>query len=132
MAEQLGRIAGTIEGTAESWMNRQKLTEQLTRVRDGAAEMLESLGAGAPKALAERGKPVKRVSRGGPRPADPAHAPGKRHRKPVAVEAGRQEIDQRDSEDAHGARRPSASKGLRLSGALQRLAKHLASERLVT
>ena len=23
LAEQLGRIAGTIEGTAESWMNRQ-------------------------------------------------------------------------------------------------------------
>ncbi len=36
LAEQLGRIAGTIEGTAESWMDRRKLTEQLTRVRDGA------------------------------------------------------------------------------------------------
>ena len=49
LAEQLGRIAGTIEGTAESWLNRQSLTDQLTRVRDGAAEMLESLTNGAGK-----------------------------------------------------------------------------------
>jgi hypothetical protein len=51
LAEQLGRIAGTIEGTAEAWLNRQSLTDQLTRVRDGAAEMLESLTTGA-----ERGR----------------------------------------------------------------------------
>ena len=49
LAEQLGRIAGTIEGTAEAWLNRQTLTDQLTRVRDGAAEMLESLTSGAEK-----------------------------------------------------------------------------------
>jgi hypothetical protein len=46
LAEQLGRIAGTIEGTAEAWLNRQSLADQLTRVRDGAAEMLESLTTG--------------------------------------------------------------------------------------
>ena len=40
LAEQLGRIAGTIEGTAESLMDRQSLTDQLTRVRDSAAQML--------------------------------------------------------------------------------------------
>lgn len=51
LAEQLGRIAGTLEGTAESWLNRQSLADQLTRVRDGAAEMLESLASGA-----ERGR----------------------------------------------------------------------------
>ena len=51
LAEQLGRIAGTIEGTAEAWLTRQTLTDQLTRVRDGAAEMLESLTSGA-----ERGR----------------------------------------------------------------------------
>jgi hypothetical protein len=51
LAEQLGRIAGTIEGTAESWLNRQQLADQLTRVRDGATQMLEGLTAGA-----ERGR----------------------------------------------------------------------------
>ena len=34
LAEELGRIAGTIGGTAESWLNRQQLTDQLTRVRE--------------------------------------------------------------------------------------------------
>jgi hypothetical protein len=47
LAEQLGRIAGTIEGTAESWMNRETLADQLTRVRDGATQMLEDLTAEA-------------------------------------------------------------------------------------
>ncbi len=47
LAEQLGRMAGTIEGTAESWLNRQQLADQLTRVRDGATQMLEGLTAGA-------------------------------------------------------------------------------------
>jgi hypothetical protein len=51
LAKQLGRIAGTIEGTAESMMSRETLAEQLTRVRDGATQMLEGLTAGA-----ERGR----------------------------------------------------------------------------
>jgi hypothetical protein len=51
LAEQLGRMAGTIEGTTESWLNRQQLADQLTRVRDGATQMLEGLTAGA-----ERGR----------------------------------------------------------------------------
>ena len=51
LAEQLGRVAGSIEGTAESWMNQEKLADQLTRVRDAATQMLEGLAAGA-----ERGR----------------------------------------------------------------------------
>jgi hypothetical protein len=46
LAEQLGRIAGTIEGTAEKWMDRASLTDQLTAVRDRAAQLLESLARG--------------------------------------------------------------------------------------
>ena len=47
LAEQLGRITGTIQGTAESWVDRRKLTDQLTRVRDSATQMLEGLNAAA-------------------------------------------------------------------------------------
>jgi hypothetical protein len=49
LAEQLGRIAGTIEGTAEQWMNRPAIAEQLTRVRDSASLLLESLASSAEK-----------------------------------------------------------------------------------
>jgi len=43
LAEQLGRIAGTIEGTAEQYLNRASVTEQLTRVRDQAMQWRAAL-----------------------------------------------------------------------------------------
>jgi hypothetical protein len=49
LAEQLGRIAGTIEGTAEQWLNRPAIAEQLTRVRDSASQLLETLAGSAAK-----------------------------------------------------------------------------------
>ena len=93
LAEQLGRIAGTIEGTAESWMNRQTLTDQLTRVRDSAAQMLEGLTGGtAKKPKAKNKKPSRAASA---RQADPAHAPGKRRRRPAPTTKGVKKSDQR-------------------------------------
>jgi hypothetical protein len=115
LAEQLGRIAGTIEGTAEAWINRQSLADQLMRVRDGAAEMLESLTSGAekgrqsvetavetavqaipavsvPRPMKTAQKKKKKTAPGAPaaaaRRADPAHAPGKRRRKPAPTMRG--------------------------------------------
>ena len=49
IAEQLGRIAGTIEGTAEQWINRPAIAEQLARVRDSASQLIDSLASGAAK-----------------------------------------------------------------------------------
>jgi hypothetical protein len=128
LAEQLGRIAGTIEGKAEAWLNRPALVEQLTRVRDGAAELLQTLTDGAeqgrkaatasvqdltadvrraasdtlsavaPRRSApkqnqsKRKSPAPAASR--TRSADPAHAPGKRHRKPVPTARGVKKSDE--------------------------------------
>ena len=63
LAEQLGRIAGTIEGTAESWMNREKLTDQLARVRDGATQMLDGLTAGAERGRSAAASAVRKFGR---------------------------------------------------------------------
>jgi hypothetical protein len=103
LAEQLGRIAGTLEGTAEAWLNRAAVTEQLTKVRDGATQLLNSLSSGATSGAAtvrrvaqqstgtaQKSKPGK-GSTASSRPlrktvraaADPAHAAGKKHRKPA-------------------------------------------------
>ena len=94
LAEQLGRIAGTIEGTAESWMNNQALTDQLTRVRDGATQMLAGLAEGVTKgrraSKAKGAKPAATVRR-----ADPARAPGKRRRKPAPTMKGVKKSDER-------------------------------------
>jgi hypothetical protein len=120
LAEQLGRIAGTIEGTAEEWLNRQSLADQLTRVRDGAAEMLESLTSGAEKgrsvvrqaasqamtavsagrrAAKDRTNSKKKTGSGmaatSTRKADAAHAPGKQLRKPAPSMRGVKKSDQR-------------------------------------
>jgi hypothetical protein len=113
LAEQLGRIAGTIEGKAEKWMDRASLTDQLTAVRDRAAQLLESLAGGAVRGRqaarkegaqsrateaapaantpANKGNSA-RASKGRP---DPAHAPGKQHRKPGPTMHGAKHSDMR-------------------------------------
>jgi len=80
LAEQLGRLAGTLEGTAESWLNRAALTEQLTKVRDGAAQLLDSLIGGA--ASGRNTAKQRGMNRSTSPAVDPVRAPGKRHRKP--------------------------------------------------
>jgi len=95
LAEQLGRIAGTIEGTAETWMNRQKLADQLTRVRDGATQMLEDLTAGVTKGRKASKATGAKAPAAGARQADPAHAPGKRRRKPAPTLRGVKKSDER-------------------------------------
>ena len=110
LAEQLGRIAGTIEGAAESWMNRDKLAEQLTRVRDGAAQMLEGLTAGAdrsrkvaasalrsvrPRSGGAKTQGAKPARAAATREADPSRAPGKRRRKPAPTMKGVKKSDER-------------------------------------
>jgi hypothetical protein len=90
LAEQLGRIAGTIEGTAESWLKRERLTEQLTRVRDGATQMLEDLRRQrAPKKKAKRAKPASASAR-----QDPSRAPGKKRRGPSPSTPGLKKSDE--------------------------------------
>ena len=96
LAEQLGRIAGTIEGTAEAWLHRRTLTDQLTRVRDSAAEMLESLASGAGQSRkAAKQKSQQKKPSASPRGADLAHAPGKRRRKPAPTMHGVKKSDER-------------------------------------
>ena len=94
LAEQLGRMAGTIEGTAESWINRQALTDQLTLVRDSATRLLAGLTSRAAKdRKASKGRNAKPAAAA--RQADPAHAPGKRRRKPAPTMKGVKKSDER-------------------------------------
>jgi hypothetical protein len=80
LAEQLGRIAGTMEGTAEEWLKRPSLARQLMQVRDGAAQMLESLSKNALPGRGGKAQKRKKKEAGAAgakaRRADPAHAPG--------------------------------------------------------
>ena len=102
LAEQLGRIAGTLEGTAEAWLNRAAVTDQLTKVRDGATQLLNSLAGGVANgrraaqkkpAEAAANRSTRRVA--GAANADPAHAPGKAHRKAAPTVKGAKKSDSR-------------------------------------
>jgi TolA-binding protein len=44
LAEQLGRLIGTVERKAEGLADQQTLTSQVERIRDSASELLEHLG----------------------------------------------------------------------------------------
>ena len=78
-AEQLGRIAGTIQAKAEGWMDRETLNEQIAGVRDGAAHLLEQLAAATRASKTKAAVAVARQGNG--RSGGVVDAPGKKHRK---------------------------------------------------
>jgi hypothetical protein len=92
-AEQLGRIAGTVQAKAEGWMDRETLYQQMTSVRDGAAVLLEQLAGGAAKASMKNQAPA--ATRGGNkgRSRGVVDAPGKKHRQPMPTDPGTNMVD---------------------------------------
>jgi hypothetical protein len=87
-AEQLGRIAGTVQARTAGWIDGDALKQELARVRDGASDLLQQLTAGAPAAAISprTGGPALRRSRG--RSGGIVDAPGKRHRPPMPADPG--------------------------------------------
>ena len=83
-AEQLGRVAGTIQAKAAGWMSTDTLHRQIASVRDGAANLLEHLVGGSVKAAKKnppRAARTRNKGRGGV-----VDAPGKKHRPPVPTD----------------------------------------------
>jgi hypothetical protein len=80
-AEQLGRIAGTIQAKAEGWMDRETLKKQIASVRDGAAHLLEQLAGGAMKVPKKRAAIAAARQGNKGRSGGVVDAPGKKHRK---------------------------------------------------
>jgi hypothetical protein len=105
-AEQLGRIVGTVQAKADGWLDPRILRDQLTRVRDGAADLLTHLGSETPAATtappAQTGGDAPQRSAATARPAKTVKArsggrvdaPGKTHRKPPASPRGIKHSDQ--------------------------------------
>jgi hypothetical protein len=87
-AEQLGRIAGTVQAKTAGWMDGDALKKDLARVRDGAADLLQQLTADAPPVTESRptGDPAPRSSR--ERSGGSVDAPGKKHRPPAPIDPG--------------------------------------------
>jgi hypothetical protein len=84
LAEQLGWFLGTVRAKADGWLDREALSEQVGRIRDGAADLLDHVNRPATLPRQAGAKPAVtstiRASRGA------VDAPGKRHRKPLPQE----------------------------------------------
>ena len=101
-AEQLGRMAGTVQAKAEGWLDRETLNQQIASVRDGAADLLEQLAGGATKA--SKKKPARRggARRSKGRSGGVVDAPGKKHRKPMPTDPGANDCGQSGGKNADG------------------------------
>jgi hypothetical protein len=90
-AEQLGRIAATVQAKTAGWMDGDALKKELARVRDGAADLLQQLTANAPPTAASR--PTAAPSRSRGRSGGIVDAPGKKHRPPMPTDPGATRAD---------------------------------------
>lgn len=83
LAEQLGRLAGTVQARAEGWLDSAALNKQLAGVRDSAAGLLAQLGGVRKKAPARKAAAAAPGAAGKARSGGLVDAPGKKHRKPL-------------------------------------------------
>lgn len=81
-AEQLGRMAGTLQSKADGWIDREALHTQVTTLRDGAARLLEHFAAGAKETSKKKPAPAAPTSAKG-RSGGGVDGPGKKHRTPA-------------------------------------------------
>jgi hypothetical protein len=84
-AEQLGRVAGSVQAATDGWIDREGLKKQIASVRDGAADLLAQLAdatttAGKKKAIVRKAPAGASTGRSG----GTVDAPGKTHRKRMA------------------------------------------------
>ena len=80
LAEQMGRLLGTVQAKAEGWLDPTYMRDQLTRIQDGATDLLSHLGIAAGHSGESTRQPAVRPSRG--RSGGKVDAPGKKHRPP--------------------------------------------------
>lgn len=100
LAEQFGRLIGTVESKAEGWLDQKTLNRQVEQIRDSASELLEHLGgaiesgraATRPAATAPAAKPTTPPPAG--RSGGAVDAPRKAHRKRAQSVRGARHSDQ--------------------------------------
>lgn len=92
-AEQLGRIAETVQAKTPGWMDGDTLKTDLARVRDGAADLLQELTTEAPRVAENRPTAATAPRRIRGRSGGIVDAPGKKHRPAMANDPGAKRAD---------------------------------------
>jgi hypothetical protein len=85
-AEELGRIAGTVQAKTAGGMDADALKKDLARARDGAADLLRQLAADAAAVADNRSIAGGSVRRSRGRSGGIVDAPGKKHRPAMATD----------------------------------------------
>jgi len=119
LAEQFGRLVGTVQARADGLVDRQALNEQLTRIRDGATGLLGHLAGQTPSASARRSPKRSAKAKPAARPAAKASgrsggkvdAPGKAHRKAPPRGRSVKHSDQTISKPAAARQTPRPRRG---------------------
>jgi hypothetical protein len=88
LAEQVGRLIGTVQAKAEGWMDGRSLEDQLTSIRESAGDLLAQIKGAKPSQAAPT-----RKTRG--RSGGVVDAPGKKHRGPMPSIRGVKHSDER-------------------------------------
>lgn len=91
LAEQLGSFLGRAQRKADGWMENEALRQQLSLIRDGAADLLKQVNrAGAAVQKSVTGTPAKKAkkskSKGKRKDVGAPDAPSRRLRKPPPQE----------------------------------------------
>lgn len=81
-AEQLGRMAGTLQAKADHLIDREALNKQVSGLRDGAAALLQQFSGGMAKTSKKKPAATAAKTAKG-RSGGAVDAPGKKHRKPA-------------------------------------------------
>jgi hypothetical protein len=92
-AEQLGRIARTVQSKTAAWIHGDGLKHELTRVRDGVADLVEQFTADAPRVAENRSTAGVAPKRSRGRSGGIVDAPGKKHRPPMPTDPGANRAD---------------------------------------
>jgi hypothetical protein len=95
LAEQVGRIVGTVQAKAEGWFDRKALSEQFASVRDSAADMVKHLADAVKVSKPTQAKAADATQRSRGRSGGVVDAPGKKHRKPMPSTPGTKHSDTR-------------------------------------
>jgi hypothetical protein len=118
LAEQFGRLVGTVQARADGLVDRQALNEQLTRIRDGATGLLGHLAGLKPSAArrspkrSARAKPAPRAAvKAAGRSGGKVDAPGKAHRKAPPRGRSVKHSDQTISKPAAARQTPRPRRG---------------------
>jgi hypothetical protein len=93
LAEQLGRIAGTVHAKTAGLMDGDALKKELARVRDSAADLLQRLTAGLQDVAKNKPPAGSATRRSRGRSGGIVDAPGKKRRPPTPTDPGANRAD---------------------------------------